>query len=207
MKKLQILVIMALVMTFGCSNEDLINTEQDSIISDSDLIYTKNDKNDVSKGFGNDISFQFSSIINDEFEANCLPIGRRILKSGFFEGNIQGYGVIKPSLSYYNFSNYCLEVEVDSTMPNYGEQWKYELKIIGGVVATSNKDSFLVDIEGDLYPWYDNNLNIDTGTFIGIAKTYSGKGKFKNFIRTFNVGKYGPDGLDLGTGELHFWVH
>lgn len=205
MKNIQFLAVMALIMTFGCSKDTLIETEQDSVLSEQNTILEKNVVSN--KGFGSYISFEFISIANNEFEANCLPIGRKILKSGFFEGNIQGYGVIKPSLSYYNFSNYCVEIEIDNTMPNFGEKWKYELKIIGGVVATSNKDSFLIDIEGDLYPWYDNNLNIDTGTFVGIAKTYSGKGKFRNFNRTFDVGKYGPDGLDLGTGELHFWVH
>ena len=205
MKKIQFLALMAFLMNFGCSKDTLIETEQDSVLSEQNLSI---EKNTVSKkGFGSYISFEFISIANNEFEANCLPIGRKILKSGFFEGNIQGYGVIKPSLSYYNFSNYCVEVEIDNTMPNFGEKWKYELKILGGVVATSNKDSFLIDIEGDLYPWYDNNLNIDTGTFIGTATTYSGKGKFRDFNRTFDVGKYGPDGLDLGTGVLHFWVH
>jgi hypothetical protein len=205
MKRIQFLAVMALIMTFGCSKDTLIETEQDSVLSEQNTILEKNVVSN--KGFGSYISFEFISIANNEFEANCLPIGRKILESGFFEENIQGYGVIKPSLSYYNFSNYCVEVEIDSTMPNFGEKWKYELKIIGGVVATSNKDCFLIDIEGDLYPWYDNNLNIDTGTFVGIAKAYSGKGKFRNFNRRFDVGKYGPDGLDLGTGELHFWVH
>jgi len=205
MKKIQFLALMTLLITFGCSKDTLIDTEQGFIISEQNAFLEKNVISN--KGFGSAISFEFISIANNEFEANCLPIGRKMLKSGFFEGNIQGYGVIKPSLSNYNFSNYCVEVKIDSTMPNFGENWKYALKIIGGKVATSTKDSFLIDIEGDLYPWYDNNLNLDTGTFIGNATTYSGKGKFKDFNRTFVVGKYGADGIDLGTGEIHFWVH
>lgn len=208
MKKIQTLALLVLFLISGCSKDTYIESEQDLNINKTNMISTFDEKSGASnKGFGSYISFQFSSTNDGLFGANCLPNGRKILKSGYFEGNIQGYGTIKPNLSTYSFSDYCVEIEIDTTMPNYGESWKYALKIIGGMVATSSKDSFLIDIEGDLYPWYDNNLNMDTGTFIGTATTYSGKGKFKGFNKTFEVGKYGPDGLDLGTGVIHFWVH
>ncbi|HCE56063.1 MAG: hypothetical protein ACYCZ2_16240 [Lutibacter sp.] len=208
MKKFRFLAVMALLMMFGCSKDEVITDEQELFSVEKNSQPVIGEKNGLDNPGWKDISFQLTSINNSIYEGNCMPNNRKILKSGYFEGNIQGFGVIKSNLSKYEFSEYCVEDEIGSNSPTYGEQWRYELKIIGGKVAISTKDYFYLDITGYLYPWFNLGTGIDDGTFIGTATTRDGSGKFKDFNdRTFVVGKYGFEGINLETGMIHWWMH
>lgn len=208
MKKYSFLALVALLMMFGCSKEEMTTNEQELFSAEKNNQTSIGKKNGLDNAGWKEISFQLTSINDGNYAVNCMPTNRKILKSGYFEGNIQGFGVIKSNLSKYEFSEYCVEVEIDSNSPTWGEQWKYELKIFGGKVAISSKDYFFVDITGYLYPWFNYGTQTDVASFIATATTYGGQGKFRDFNnQNFMVGNYGSEGTNLETGVIHWWIH
>jgi hypothetical protein len=198
MKKFSFLALVALLMIFGCSKEEIINTEQEpfSTEENNQPVVNGNKSGSVNSRYGM-ISFFSTSIKNNEFVNGCLPSPRKLLKQGTFIGNIQDFGKINSSLSRYTFS-YCKEAPIDSP-PNYGEPLMY--KLIGdGKIYLSTRDYCSITITGNVYPWYYTDIQFDGGLFIGKATTSSGVGKLNNFNKTFEV--YSNGRINLTTGEI-----
>ena len=190
MKKIQFLAVMALFMTFGCSNEDLINTEQDSTVLEENSLVVKSGERRGNPGSEvNGINFVSKSIENGIFiDGGCLispyPPERKLLKYGMFSGSIEGYGKINPKLSEYETVD-CKLVPNDGRNPErYIEDNMYELTMVGRI-SLSVKEYCTITIIGNVYPinyseytggehaWID----FDGGEFVGIGTITSGVGK------------------------------
>jgi hypothetical protein len=204
MKKIKILAVMALLMTFGCSNEDLINTEQNSEVLEGNLSLINGErKNNPNNGVSS-IVFYSNSIVNTNFVSDCLPEGLDLLKQGNFSGNLSGFGKLNANLSRYQFIS-CEEWPIDSP-PNYGEPLMYKI-VTQGKLALGSKDYCDITITGNIYPWYYTEYGFYGGVFIGTAITKSGVGKLKGLNnKSFEVYSGSPKGptinLDEGTIAL-----
>lgn len=191
MKKLQILAVMALVMTFSCSNEDLINTEQDSTLLEENSLAVKNgERRGDPGGEVTAINFVSNSIENGIFiKDSCLIspyplLERKLLKYGMFSGSIEGYGKINPKLSEYEIVD-CKLIPNDGRNPErYIEDNMYELTMVGRI-SLSVREYCTIKIVGNVYPinWSEYTggehawMNFDGGEFEGIGTITSGVGK------------------------------
>ena len=206
MKKIPILALVALLMVFGCAKDDLINTEQDSVVIEENSQTVFNKERRVKPGNGvNSMSFWSKSISNSEFVYDdCLPTGRILLKKGYFSGTLDGFGTIKTSMSTYEFiDDACKELPIDSP-PNYGEPLMYYV-VAQGKIALGSRDYCSITITGNLYPWYYTEYGFDGGQFIGTAKINSGAGKLKGLHnKSFEVYSGSPSGptINIETGAI-----
>jgi len=190
MKKIQFLAVMALLMTFGCSNEDLINSEQDLVVlEENSLAVNSGERRGNPGGEVNGINFVSNSIENGIFiDGSCLispyPPERKLLKDGIFSGTIEGYGKINPKISEYEIVN-CELIPNDGINPErYIEENMYKLTIEGRI-SLSIKEYCSIHIVGNVYPinyseytggehaWID----FDGGEFGGFGTITSGVGK------------------------------
>ncbi|MHB1108123.1 MAG: hypothetical protein ACYCZ2_17345 [Lutibacter sp.] len=204
MKKFKFLAVMALLMIFGCSKDEVITTEQDSFSVEKNGQPVINGArpgsttSEISR-----INFYSTSIKNGEFLTGCIPnysitnTERKLLKTGTFKGTLKDFGKINSSLSGYTFSS-CIEADIDSP-PNYGEPKMYQL-IAEGTISLGTRDNCSIRITGNVYPWYYTDIQFDGGLFIGTATTSSGTGKLKNFNKTFEI--YSNGRINLTTGEI-----
>jgi len=204
MKKIKILALLATLILLGCSNEDLINTEQNiTALEESDLTFSNGErKNNPNNGI-NSITF-YSNSVNSNFVSGCLPTGQYLLQQGYFSGNLIGFGKLNTKLSTYEFLIPCKEVP---SFPNdLGVIYMYEV-VAQGKLALGSKDYCNITITGTIFPWYDNVSGLNIGTFLGSAITDSGVGKLKvldnkNFqVSNGNI-KDPSIILDLGTIRL-----
>ncbi len=213
MKKFGVLAVMALLLMFGCSKDDLITTEQDliSVEENSQPIVNGNKQGLVNAKFGK-ISFFSTSLKNSGFikewtqEAEDpypnLKLDRKLLHGGKFSGNLSGFGKINSTLnSTYTFT-FCEPLPIDSP-PNYGERLMYNF-LAKGEIYLNTSDHCSITITGNLYPWYYADIQFDGGLVIGTATTHDGVGKLKNFNKTFWIWRRGMDrrGINLTTGEI-----
>lgn len=207
MKNIGILAVMALLMVFGCSKDELVTTEQEQYPVERNNEPVINGKRPVSgNSMGSRINFFSISIKNEDFLTGCIPNNsitnteRKLLKTGTFSGNLKDYGKINSSLSWYTFS-LCKEADINP--PNMGEPKMYKL-IAEGKIYLSSRDYCSITITGNLYPWYYSEIQFDGGVFIGSATTSSGVGKLKNFNKTFEVYRSGVSyyNINLKTGEI-----
>lgn len=213
MKKIEILAVVALLMMFGCSKDNLIDIEQDSIIVEENKHFENGDigsrRGDGGINGWNFVEFYGTSTgteslticLPDSFGLPGMDCGRKLLKNGNFSGNLPGYGKINSSLSpytvkfrepqweewplYQNAEHYALYS--DPILTARFEKYFYNIEIIG-TVATSAKDSFKFKIIGVLRPMVpDTSGTIIKGSwFFGLMMEISeGKGKFENYTQTF----------------------
>ncbi len=212
MKNLGFIAVLALLMMFGCSKDEVITTEQEPFSVEKNNQPVINGARPGSATMSvSGISFFSSSIKNDLFIKQWtqedkvlypyLTLNRNILSQGNFSGKLSGYGTINSSLSRYTFSS-CIEAPIDSP-PNYGEPLMYKL-IADGIIYIGTRDYCSITITGNLYPWFNAESNFDGGLFIGKATTHSGFGKLKNFNKTFEVYRSGVNiyNINLKTGEI-----
>ncbi len=205
MKNYRFLAVMALLMMFGCSKDEVTNTDQELFSVEKNNQPVVNGARPGSATMSvSGISFFGTSTKSDLAEGfvnGCLPSPRKLLKYGTFSGKLAGYGTINSSLSTYSFTS-CEEADIDSP-PNYGEPLMYKL-IAEGILSLGTRDHCSITITGNLYPWYNTAIQFDGGTFIGKATTHSGVGKLKNFNKTFEVYRSGMNnyGINLKTGEI-----
>ncbi len=232
MKNVGFITVMALLMMFGCSKDDLINTEQELISveeSNQPVIYGEKGPSKGSRGVEKIIEFSGNSISatsDEDILKVCPPppydgCGRVLLANGNFSGQLKGFGKIKTGLSRYTFT-----ISPAETNPEYGregndreEEYYYQLEA-HGTVAISDNDHFELTIIGYLNPMdpiRDGNKNLGS-LFKGVATIdeNSGSGKFVGYSETFEVmSAYTPSalrdhtwflGANLDTGEssLHF---
>ena len=203
MKKLGILVVIALIMMFGCSKEEMTNTEQE-------LFSVENNKQPnigAKRGDGGANGWNFvefygtSRMVKDSILTICLTDSitglsmdccRKLLKLGNFSGNLPGYGKINSSLSFYTI-NFVDKNNPSEYFTLYGDEEYYDLFndksytdriepyfyniVISGTVALTVNDSFKFTITGELYPMeplYDINTGIIKGSgFIGTERVIS----------------------------------
>lgn len=203
MKKIKILAVMAFIMSFGCSNEDLIYTEQDSVVlEENSLAVINGERKNNPKSGVNSISFYSNSIVNTNFISDCLPTGKYLLKQGNFNGKMEGFGKINTSLSTYEFIS-CEELPIDSP-PNYGEPLMYKI-VAQGKLVLGSRDYCNITITGNIYPGYYTEYGFYGGIFIGNAITNSGVGKLKGLDnKSFEVYSGNPQGptINLETGTI-----
>jgi len=198
MKKIQILAFMALIMVFGCSKDEVINTEQNSIaLEESNFTGSSGERKTNPNNGLSYISFFSNSIINTEFVNGCLPTDLHLLKQGNFSGNITGFGKIKTSLSTY---------EIVSCVENSGNHPLYSI-VAQGMIALSSRDYCSITITGYFDVSDDTSYGFVYGAFNGNATTYSGVGKLKGLdYKSFEVYSGSPKGptinLDEGTMTL-----
>ena len=214
MKNLGFIAVMALLMMFGCSKDEVITTEQEpfSVEKNSQpVINGEKGPTNGNSGVGG-ISFFCTSNKDGDFikewtqeAVNPYPnikLDRKLLRNGTFKGNLSGYGKINSTLnSTYTFIS-CEPALIDCP-PNCGEPMMYKL-IADGTIYISTRDYCSITITGNLYPWYYTDIRFDGGLFIGTATTHGGAGKLKNFNKTFWIWRSGMDrsGINLTTGEM-----
>jgi len=216
MKKFGILAVLAMSMMFSCSKDEVITTEQVPISVEKNsqpIINGEKGPTNGNSGVGG-ISFFSTSNKDGDFikewtqeAVNPYPnikLDRKILRNGTFRGKLNGYGTINSTLSSsYTFAS-CEPAPIDCP-PNCGEPLMF--KLIGyGTIYISTRDYCSITITGNLYPWYYTDIRFDGGFFIGIATTYGGAGKLKNFNKPFWIWRSGMDrsGINLTTGEISF---
>ncbi|MHB1148490.1 MAG: hypothetical protein ACYC01_12955 [Lutibacter sp.] len=184
MKNLGFIAVLALLMMFGCSKDEVITTEQDhfSVEKNSQPVINGARPGSTTSTVSG-ISFFSTSIKNGDFLIGCIPNNsitnteRKLLRNGVFSGKIAGIGSINSSLSRYTFSS-CVEADIDSP-PNYGEPKMFQL-IANGTISLGTRDNCSIRITGNVYPWYYTDIQFDGGLFIGTATTSLGTGKLKN---------------------------
>ncbi|MDP3946154.1 MAG: hypothetical protein Q8Q51_09675 [Lutibacter sp.] len=196
MKKLSFLAVLALLIMFGCSKEEMTNTEQElfSVEKNNQSIFN-NDQSGKPVSTVSEIRFVSNSIENGNFiEDGCLispynpPLIRRLLEEGMFSGSIEGYGNINPKISKYQIVGCDIALNDGGINrqiePEYVEANMYKLTIVGKI-SLSPRDYFTIQISGNVYPisyteaaggphaW----INFDGGNFegIGTVNTVSGK--------------------------------
>ena len=211
MKKVQFLSVVALLVTFGCSKDSVMDSQQDALALE---VRSKTDltgKGKTFSGAGFDfIEFFSNSISNQEFVAEGLSLDPQIymLKLGNFNGSISGYGKIKPTLSPYTFTSFT-ETDAD-TPPECGYTVMYVVTA-EGTLALGTRDYCSITVTGKIYPWYYNEFGFYGGLFTGTATTHSGVGKLKaldnkNFeVYNLGNGKTGP-AVNLETGDISLIV-
>lgn len=210
MKKIQFLAVMALFMTFGCSNEDLINTEQDSDVFEEGNLSSVNGerKNNPNNGVSS-IWFFGVPIENSPFISDCFPEGLNLLKQGYFSGKITGYGKINTSLSTYEFSSSSCEKLPSDLDPIYDyDPEMYAVEALGTLVL-GPRDYCNITITGNVYTFYSVGDGYYSGSFVGNAIFSSGVGKLKDFDnKNFSVGQDSRFGrINLETGIIPLHIH
>ncbi|MDO9261082.1 MAG: hypothetical protein Q7U08_03990 [Flavobacteriaceae bacterium] len=192
MKKFRILAVVALLMLFGCSKDNLIDTEQTPFSVEENNQTSDGEKRGLDTPRWRDIFFELTSINDNSyvlFETLQVPHdinNLKILNSGYFYGKMMGFGVIDPSKSKYDFTS-C-KIVVDSR-PDWGGEWMFYVEIIGAKVSLTDNDYFYLDIKGDLRPWFGYLIGIDSSWFEGTATSRGGQGKFSDFDnQNFKVG-------------------
>lgn len=220
MKNLGFIAVVALLMMFGCSKDNLIVTEQDSIVVDENNQTIINGERGSTKGAtspGAIMSFGSTSISNinnfkwTQEKGDPYPIielNRILMLDGTFSGKLGSYGRINSSLSYYKFNSPEL-VPIDSP-PNYGEPEMVSV-ISEGKIYINISDYCSITMTGNVYPWYYSpetnswlSATWDGGLFIGTA-TINGYGKLSNLNnKKFSVysNNIGSPGINLETGAI-----
>ena len=200
MKKIQVLAFMALILMFGCSNEELINTKQDSVVSEESNLSVFNGERKSNPNAGvNTIAFLSNSDVELGFYDGCLPTGLNLLKYGNFSGTLSGFGKIKTSLSTYEIIS-CVE---NFDYPLYPNQ-VYSI-VAQGVIALGTRDYCYITITGKFDIGDDTSYGFVYGVFVGNATTYSGVGKLKGLNnKSFEVynGKVNGPSLNLNEGTI-----
>jgi len=200
MKKLSFLAVLALLMMFGCSKEEMTNTDQELFSVEKNNQSVIGEKRGLGNpdAFGSEIKFYFKSDITS-IPIDCLKPYKFPI-TGKVEGKIHGYGIINPNSSFYNVIN-C--EKVTDVRELWGEKDKYNIEITATVFITVN-DSFNIHLNGNFYPWFVNPpYGYPCGSFEQIScTTLGGKGKFEDFNNIdFDV-RGGLRGINLETGEM-----
>ncbi len=190
MKKLSFLAVMALLMMFGCSKEEMTNTEQELFsVEKNDQTVIGEKRGDGGVNAWNFVEFFGTSTVGPDTPLIiCLPddvaeplglpgmnCGRKLLSNGYFSGNLPGYGKIISSLStytiefgepYWDYFELYQNAEHyalydDPSIPARFEKYLYNI-VIKGKVATSNKDYFNITVIAVIRPM----INDETGDII-----------------------------------------
>lgn len=203
MKKIQISTLLAFLIMFGCSKDDMANTEQDSaVFEEGNLTWVNGERRTKINSGISSIVFYSNSMVNTNFVNGCLPTGKFLLKQGSFSGNLSGFGKLNANLSRYEIT-LCEELPAD-TPPECGYTVMYTL-VASGKLALGSRDYCNITITGNIYPWYYDQFGYYGGQFDGTAITSSGVGKLKGLNnKTFTVYNNYANGptINLETGTI-----
>ena len=202
MKTIKILAIITLIMIFGCSNEELYNSDPDTLKNE------ETNKEDLINGLLREttvISFTSYSLDGNNVPCEFYEDWFKLPQSGYFSGKIVGYGKINSSLSTYQFEETCELIE----SPN-PKEWDvpyfYGVKA-SGTLALSPNDRCTITFTGILYPTYPNYIT----DFNGEAITSEGVGKLKGldgmrfkFFNYYSRKREHSINLEEGTISLKF---
>ncbi len=225
MKKLEILAVMALLMMFGCSKDEVITDEQETFsVKENNQSVFNSDQRGKPGSPVSEIRFVSSSIENGIFiEEGCLispyspPLIRRLLKEGMFSGSIGSYGNINPKLSKYEIVGCDLTPNDKYNREDiYSEVNMYKLTIEGRI-SLSPKEYCTIQISGNVYPISYTDyaggphawINFDGGNFEGIGTIDSGLGKLTGLNnKTFRIyGSIFTSGInDFKNGKINLII-
>jgi len=203
MKKIKILAVMALLIIFGCSKDDVTNIEDSNVFEEGNLSLVNGERRNNPNNGINDINFYSNSDVNLGLYNGCLQTGLKLLKYGNFSGKLSGFGKINSSLSTYEI-DYCEKLE--SVPPNDGQPFFYYIEA-KGKIALGSRDYCNITITGTIYLSDDTSYGFVYGAFVGEAITDSGVGKLKG-LDNKNFSVYGGNvkgpsiNLDEGTITL-----
>lgn len=217
MKNLGFLAVMALIMMFGCSKDEMTTGEQElfSVEKNSQPVIDAN-----RPGSPNSLSIiQFlgkSNILND-FYVSCFDpnpftdpeAARHIYQKGNFSGKLVGFGKINSKESEYIFTGCDKIVDYNEwATGNYDEKDAYEITGTGKIYLTA-RDYCNVTISFILLPNYYPDDGFDGGNISeGVLTINEGEtaGKLEALNnKIFNIYRDGvryPYGINLTTGEI-----
>lgn len=219
MKKIQILAVVALLMMFGCSKDNLIDAEQDSIIVEDNNQLINSDRGPIKDnwGVGTGLWLRGSSDLGGSYEflnwsENDVYLGVPVLKiltEGNFSGKLIGYGKINEILSNYTITIESVESNEDfGNEDNCSGQYFYNLKIIGSIyLSDKNSSYFTFTLMGKFYTNYSTYSLTYIGKNIPNSLTGNityGDGKFLNFEKPIN-GIVWCDNLETGIISLRIY--
>lgn len=204
MKTIKILAVMALLMTFGCSKDEVTNIEDSNVFEEGNLSLINGEKRTNTDSGISSIVFYSNSVVNTKFVDSGLPTGKFLLKQGNFSGNLSGFGKLNTNLSKYEIIS-CKELPADIP-PECGEPLMYAV-VASGKLALGSRDYCDITITGNIYPWNYTEYGFYGGTFVGKVITNGGVGKLKGLNnKSFEVYSGSPKGptinLDEGTITL-----
>ena len=208
MKKIPIIAILALLMIFGCTKDDVTNTEDSNVFEEGNLSSVNRErKNNPNNGVSS-IWFFGTSKENDNFRENCLPDELKLLNQGYFNGKIVGYGKINTSLSNFEFTS-CEELPSDLPPIQGYDPQMYTVEALG-TLALGSRDYCNVTIIGNIYTFYSVDYGYYSGSFIGNAIFSSGAGKLKDFdnkiFAIYSNNKSDALGLNLEAGTISLYI-
>ncbi len=213
MKNLGFIAVVALLMMFGCSKDDLITTEQELFSVEKNnqpVIY--DEKGPIKDNAGVGTGFWLKGTSSDSDES--LPIyfssesaEMKILSHGNFSGKLIGYGKINEIESYYDIK--ILSV-IDNKTVDYTRCWGqyiYNLEIKGTVYIIDRASSFFTfSLTGEFHTNHD--LYTINQVYVGGANELNGdityrEGKFLSFDKPL-YGSVWCD--DLTTGMINLRI-
>lgn len=230
MKKFGFLAVMALLMMFGCSKDEMTTDEQEPYsVEKNEQPGIGEKRGDGGVNAWNFVEFCGTSTVGPDTPLIiCLPetmdCGRKLLVNGYFSGNLPGYGKIISSLStytiefgepywdyfelYQNAEHYALYD--DPSIPARFEKYLYNI-VIKGKVATSNKDYFNITVIAVIRSMInDETGDIIRGSWIVPSDIdfAPGDGKLANYsdeyftCGTRQIEGTNYSGVNLATGEM-----
>lgn len=198
MKRIKILAFMALIMTFGCSNEELTDTLKNEETNKEDIINGLLRARPV-------ISFTSHSLDGNNVPCEFAEDWFILPQNGYFSGFIHGYGKINSSLSTYQFEETC-EIIESGNPPEWNVPYFYGVKA-SGTLALSLNDSCTITFTGILYPTYPNYVTTCGGEAIiseGVGKLKGLDGMRFKFFNYYSRKREHSINLDEGTISLKF---
>ncbi len=215
MKKFSFLAVMALLMMFGCSKEEVINTEQEtfSVEKNSQPVIDANKP-------GSHIRLSFiefigtSDFLSSYFDSCLDPnpttsADRNILEKGNFSGKLLGIGKINSKSSKYYYTG-CEKIPGYIEAEGEDAVLAYKIKAYGNIHLTAG-DTCNVNMSFYLLPKY-NSIDGFDGGFItkGELIISEGSGKLEAFnnkiFKVYRGGIRYPYNINLATGDIGLYI-